>query len=131
MRGNDHGYADEEEAYGGVSGSGPRAAAALPEGLLDELVKGPMTPSEVQDLMLAFNKAIIERAMSAEMSMHLGYKPGEPKPAEQSNARNGLSGKTVITERGPVVYGVRIGGHGARTALACGRTCFQRENRRW
>ncbi|WP_454736948.1 IS256 family transposase [Cupriavidus necator] len=75
---------------------------ALPEGLLDELVKGPMTPSEVQDLMLAFNKAIIERAMSAEMSMHLGYKPGEPKPAEQSNARNGLSGKTVITDRGPV-----------------------------
>lgn len=75
---------------------------ALPEGLLDELVKGPMTPGEVQDLMLAFNKAIIERAMSAEMSMHLGYKPGEPKPAEQSNARNGLSGKTVITDRGPV-----------------------------
>lgn len=75
---------------------------ALPEGLLDELVKGPMTPSEVQDLMLAFNKAIIERAMGAEMSMHLGYKPGEPKPAEQSNARNGLTGKTVITERGPV-----------------------------
>ncbi|WP_245176358.1 IS256 family transposase, partial [Cupriavidus sp. AcVe19-6a] len=29
-----------------------------------------------------------------------------------------------------VVYGVRIGGHGARTALACGRACFQRENRR-
>ncbi|WP_454739020.1 IS256 family transposase [Cupriavidus necator] len=76
--------------------------AALPDGLLDELVKGPMTPSEVQDLMLAFNKAIIERAMSAEMSMHLGYKPGEPKPAEQSNARNGVSGKTVITDRGPV-----------------------------
>lgn len=54
-----------------------------------------MTPGEVQDLMLAFNKAIIERAMSAEMSMHLGYKPGEPKPAEQSNERNGVSGKTV------------------------------------
>ena len=35
----------------------------LPEGVLDELVKGPMTPTEVQDLMLAFNKAIIERAM--------------------------------------------------------------------
>ncbi|WP_373456696.1 hypothetical protein [Cupriavidus taiwanensis] len=34
---------------------------ALPEGVLDELVKGPMTPSEVQDLMLAFNKAITER----------------------------------------------------------------------
>ncbi|MCP3707680.1 IS256 family transposase, partial [Paraburkholderia sp. CNPSo 3274] len=45
---------------------------ALPEGLLDELVKGPMTPAEVQDLMLAFNKAVIERAMGAEMNRHLG-----------------------------------------------------------
>ena len=75
---------------------------ALPEGLLDELVKGPMTSTEVQDLMLAFNKAIIERAMGAEMNMHLGYPPGQPKPDGQANERNGASGKTVITERGPV-----------------------------
>jgi putative transposase len=74
----------------------------LPETLLDELVKGPMTPAEVQDLMLAFNKALIERAMGAEMSMHLGYRPGQPRPSEQTNERNGASGKTVITERGPV-----------------------------
>ncbi len=74
----------------------------LPEGVLDELVKGPMTPTEVQDLMLAFNKAIIERAMSAEMNMHLGYPPGQPKPEGQANERNGASGKTIITERGPV-----------------------------
>lgn len=52
----------------------------LPRELLDELVKGPMTPTEVQDLMLAFNKAIIERAMGAEMNIHLGYRPGEAKP---------------------------------------------------
>jgi transposase-like protein len=74
----------------------------LPQELLDELVKGPMTPSEVQDLMLAFNKAIIERAMGAEMNMHLGYRPGQAKPPEQANERNGASGKTIITDRGPV-----------------------------
>lgn len=74
----------------------------LPQELLDELVKGPMTPNEVQDLMLAFNKAIIERAMSAELNMHLGYRPGEPKPPEQANERNGASSKTIITDRGPV-----------------------------
>jgi len=74
----------------------------LPEALLDELVKGPMTPAEVQDLMLAFNKALIERAMGAEMNMHLGYRAGQPKPSEQTNERNGASGKTLITERGPV-----------------------------
>src|ERR1700749_468260 len=74
----------------------------LPEALLDELVKGPMTPTEGQDLMLAFNKALIERALGAEMNMHLGYHPGQPKPSGQTNERNGASGKTVITERGLV-----------------------------
>jgi putative transposase len=74
----------------------------LPEGLLDELVKGPMTPAEAQNLMLAFNKAIIERAMSAEMNLHLGYHQGEPKPTGLGNERNGASGKTVLTEQGPI-----------------------------
>jgi transposase-like protein len=72
----------------------------LPPGILDELVKGPMTPEQAQDLMLALNKAVIERIMGAEMSAHLGYSPGAPKPPEQGNERNGSSGKTVLTERG-------------------------------
>ncbi len=74
----------------------------LPEEMLDELVKGPMTPAEVQDLMLAINKALIERAMGAEMNLHLGYRPGESRPAGQGNERNGASGKTVLTEQGPI-----------------------------
>ncbi|MCO2636641.1 IS256 family transposase [Pseudomonas aeruginosa] len=74
----------------------------LPKELLDQLVKGPMTPAEVQDLMLAFNKAVIERTMGAEMDLHLGYPLGQPKPPGQANERNGASGKTVITDRGPV-----------------------------
>lgn len=93
-----HGYADEEE-----KATVARQAAArgplpeLPKELLDQLVKGPMTPAEVQDLMLAFNKVVIERAMGAEMNLHLGYPPGRPKPPGQANERNGASGKTVIT----------------------------------
>ncbi len=74
----------------------------LPDELMDQLVKGPMSPGDVQDLMLAFNKAIIERAMGAEMNMHLGYPMGQPKPLGQANERNGASGKTIITDRGPV-----------------------------
>ncbi|MCZ8436483.1 IS256 family transposase, partial [Achromobacter ruhlandii] len=66
------------------------------------MVKGPMTPSEVQDLFLSFQKAVIERTMAAEMNLHLGYRPGEDKPEGQANERNGASGKTVLTERGPV-----------------------------
>jgi transposase-like protein len=75
---------------------------ALPDELIDQLVKGPISPEQVQDLMLAFNKAVIERAMSAEMNLHLGYPPGDAKPTDQANERNGSSGKTVLTERGAV-----------------------------
>ena len=74
----------------------------VPRELVDQLVKGPMTPGEVQDLFLSFQKAVIERAMGAEMNLHLGYRPGEAKPDGQANERNGASGKTVIAERGPV-----------------------------
>jgi len=74
----------------------------VPAQLLDQLVRGPMTPTEVQDLFLSFQKAVIERAMGAEMNLHLGYRPGEPKPEGQANERNGASSKTLITERGAV-----------------------------
>ena len=74
----------------------------LPAGVLDELFKGPMSPEQAQDLMLALNKAVIERIMGAEMNAHLGYPPGAARPPEQANERNGTSGKTVLTERGAV-----------------------------
>jgi hypothetical protein len=32
---------------------------------MDEFVKGPMTPEAVQDLSMAFKKALIERALAA------------------------------------------------------------------
>ena len=101
MRIKDHGYADEEETYSRRSG-GPWPLPEVPAELLDHLVKGPMTPSEVQDLFLSFQKAVIERTMAAEMNLHLGYRPGEDKPEGQANERNGASGKTLLTERGPV-----------------------------
>jgi transposase-like protein len=74
----------------------------LPTELMDQLVQGPMTPGEVKGLMLAFNKALIQRAMNAELSHHLGYKPGQEKPEGQANERNGASAKTVMTEHGAV-----------------------------
>jgi putative transposase len=74
----------------------------LPAGLLDDLIKGPMSPEQAQDLMLALNKAVIERIMGAEMNAHLGYAPGGVKPEGQANERNGASGKTVITDHGAV-----------------------------
>ena len=74
----------------------------IPAELLDQLVKGPMTPGAVQETSLAFKKALIERALGAEMSHHLGYAAGEDKPESRTNHRNGKSGKTLLTDDGPV-----------------------------
>ena len=74
----------------------------IPPELLDQLVKGPMTAEAVQDASTAFKKALIERALGAEMSHHLGYPAGADKPATATNQRNGKSGKTVFTDDGPV-----------------------------
>jgi putative transposase len=51
---------------------------------------------------MAFKKALIERALGAELSHHLGYPPGATKPEDATNHRNGASGKTVLTEDGPL-----------------------------
>ena len=85
----------------------PRAAEAagsvpIPAALLDELVKGPMSPTNVQALFQSFKQAVIERAMGAEMSHHLGYREGEARPEGETNHRNGRTGKTVLTEDGPL-----------------------------
>jgi transposase-like protein len=44
----------------------------------------------------------MERVLTEEMSQHLGYPPGEAKPEEGTNYRNGSSQKTVLTDTGAV-----------------------------
>jgi transposase-like protein len=74
----------------------------IPTELLDQLVKGPMTAEAVDDVSRAFKKALIERALGAEISHHLGYTAGAEKPETATNHRNGKSGKTVLTDDGPL-----------------------------
>ena len=50
--------------------------------------------------------AIIERALGGEMSYHLGYTRGGDKPVDSTNYRNGTSGKTVLTDDGPLALDV-------------------------
>ena len=85
------------------SKKGPeRELPAVAKELLDQLVTGPMSPEEAQDIASKFKKALYERILGAELSHHLGYKPGEDRPAEASNHRNGTSAKTVLTQDGPL-----------------------------
>lgn len=78
------------------------ALPKIPKELLDQFVQGPMTAEAIQDVSMAFKKALIERALGGELSHHLGYPPGGDKPAEADNHRNGSTGKTVLTEDGPL-----------------------------
>ena len=46
--------------------------------------------------------AVLERALAAELTAHLGYEPGERAGHGSGNARNGRIAKTVQTGVGPV-----------------------------
>jgi len=72
----------------------------IPKELLDQFVTGPMTAEAVEAVMRKFKKAVIERALGAEMTHHLGYAPGASKPDDSANHRNGKSAKTVLTDDG-------------------------------
>ena len=55
--------------------------------LLEQLIPGPVTPAELEGIFQQFKKSVLERALSAEMSHHLGYAPGQLKP--EGAAANG------------------------------------------
>jgi len=80
--------------------SGKSAQPQISAKLLEELIPGPVTKEEFEDIFQNFKKAFIERALNAEMSHHLGYGPGQAKPEGATNHRNGSSAKTVITDTG-------------------------------
>lgn len=68
---------------------------------LEQLIPGPVTPAELESIFQQFKKAVVERALGAEMSHHLGYSPGQAKPeGAPANHRNGKSAKTVLTDVG-------------------------------
>ena len=51
-------------------------------------------------------KALIERALGAELTEHLGYEKGDPAGRGKGNSRNGTSAKTILTEDGEVEIAV-------------------------
>lgn len=70
--------------------------------VIDELMKEYRGPEDFQALFTALKKAVMERALNAELSAHLGYEKGQEKPVGDSNHRNGSSSKTVVGESGAV-----------------------------
>ena len=80
----------------------------LSDEVVDELLAGARTEEEIVGpggVLAQLTKRLVERAMSAELSDHLGYEPHQEPPGGVGNTRNGSTPKTLATEHGPV--GVR------------------------
>ena len=89
------------------------AQPRIPAELLEQLIPGPVTPAQLEDVFQQFKKAFIERALGAELSQHLGYAPGQTKPEGTANQRNGKSAKTVLTDTGALAIEVPRDRHGS------------------
>ena len=53
-------------------------------------------------LLQQMMKSVLEAALAEELTDHLGYEPGDPAGRGSGNSRNGSTGKTVLTDSGPV-----------------------------
>lgn len=76
---------------------------AIRKELLDELLKDYQKPEDVigeNGILKQLTKAIIERALGAELTAHLGYPPHAVEGKNTGNSRNGTSRKTLKSDLG-------------------------------
>lgn len=73
--------------------------------VLDELIKDYKTPEDLigkNGLLKQLTKALLERAMGAELTHHLGYEKHDPEGYNSGNSRNGSMSKVVSGEFGEI-----------------------------
>ena len=81
----------------------------LLDGLLDQLLKDYKKPEDIlgeRGLLKRFSKAVLERALSAELTEHLGYEKHDPAGYGSGNTRNGTTEKTLKGKNGEVTIAV-------------------------
>src|SRR5438874_205204 len=77
----------------------------LSDELLDALLAGARTAEEIagpDGLLGRLTRRLLNRALEAELSEHLGYEAGQAPPGGTGNARNGKPPKTLLTDQGPL-----------------------------
>ena len=71
--------------------------------IVDELLAGYSKPEDLigpDGLLKQLTAALVERALNAELSEHLGYEKNSPAGRGSGNNRNGTSSKTLKTDKG-------------------------------
>ena len=82
---------------------------AITKEVLDELLKEYHGPDDFygpNGIIKQLSKALIERAMRAELTGQIGYEKSEPGEKTTANRRNGKSSKTLRTDQGPMEIAV-------------------------
>jgi putative transposase len=77
----------------------------LSDEVIDELLAGARTEEEIVGpggVLARVTKRLVERALRAELTEHLGYEPHQEPPGGVGNTRNGSTAKTLATEHGLV-----------------------------
>ena len=90
---------------GAGEGALDRLSALLPPDALDDALAG-LAPEEITGpggLITQLAGRVVEAALGAELSEHLGYPPGGAPPGGAGNHRNGSTPKTLKTELGEVL----------------------------
>jgi putative transposase len=83
----------------------PEVRDRLSDELIDELLAGARTEEEIVGpggLLADLTRRLVERAMSAELTEHLGYERHQEPPGGTGNTRNGSTPKTLGSEHGRV-----------------------------
>src|SRR5437762_3457798 len=78
---------------------------ALDKDLIDKLLGDYQKPEDLigeNGLLKQLTKALVERALNAELTHHLGYEKNDAEGRGSGNSRNGASRKTVMGDFGEV-----------------------------
>src|SRR3954468_24912938 len=78
---------------------------ALDKELIDKLLEGYQKPEDLigeNGLLKQLTKALVERAMNAELTHHLGYQKNDPQGRGSGNSRNGTSRKKLKGDFGEI-----------------------------
>src|SRR5947209_10535631 len=87
---------------GGSSGRRPLVDEELADQLLGKAAAEGVELLGPDGLLSRVTKAVLERALTEEMTGHLGYDKHDPAGRGSGNNRNGTTGKTVLTDVGAV-----------------------------
>ena len=84
--------------------------------LIDQLLAGYQKPEDLlgeHGLLKQLTKAVVERALQAEMAVHLGHDKHEPVANISGNTRNGTSRKKLKGEFGELPIAIPRDRHGS------------------